>query len=245
MLESVIGALFLAGVLLVGWRLTPMPGHGGRRVASASAGVAVAYVFIYMLPELREAGSAFVEATRGMALPAPEYRVYAAALAGFVLMYGVEHLRQWSRKADADGELRERRTFRLHVGGFALYTAMVSLTMGESGARGDLPVALYCVAMGLHFVGISGDLYIEHGPLYLKPGRMVLAVAVLAGWAAGAFIPLPRVILYTLLGLVSGGVVLNSMVMELPSEKEGRFWPFVIGACAYAIVLILLARLRG
>jgi hypothetical protein len=244
MIESFAGALFLAGVLLFGWRLTPSPGHGGRRVASASAGVAVAYVFIYMLPELGEAGSAFLEATRGLALPAPEYRVYSAALAGFVLMYGVEHLRQWSRKADAEGELRERRTFRLHAGGFACYTAMVSLTMGESGSRRELPVALYCFAMGLHFVGISGDLYAEHGPLYLKPGRFILAVAVLAGWAAGAFVPLPRGTLYTLLGLVSGGVVLNSMVMELPREKDGRFWPFVLGACAYAIVLILLARMR-
>ena len=245
MLESFVGALFLSTVLFVGWRLTPSIGHGRRRVASASAGVAVAYVFIYMLPELNEAGDAFVEATRRLSLPLPEYRVYAAALVGFVLMFGVEHLRKWSRRnPEAGRESADVRTFRLHVGGFAVYAGLVSLTMAESAARGELPVALYCLAMGLHFVGAAGDLYVEHGPLYMNPGRYMLAAAVLAGWALGTLLRVPPVTFYTLLGLVSGGVVVNSMIMELPSEKDGRFWPFVCGAVGYSLVLLLLARVR-
>jgi len=98
--------------------------------------------------------------------------------------------------------------------------------------------------MGLHFVGAAGDLYVEHGPLYMNPGRYMLAAAVLAGWALGTLIRIPPVTFYTLLGLVSGGVVVNSMIMELPSEKDGRFWPFVCGAAGYALVLLLLARVR-
>ncbi len=121
---------------------------------------------------------------------------------------------------------------------------MVSLTMAESASRGELPVGLYCVAMGLHFLGAAADLSVEHGPLYLRPGRQILAAAVVAGWAIGALVPVPPTTLHTLLGLVSGGVVVNSMVMELPSEKDGRFWPFVFGAVAYAIVLLVLARTR-
>jgi hypothetical protein len=42
------------------------------------------------------------------------------------------------------------------------------------------------------------------------------------------------------LGLVSGSVVMNSMVMELPREKEGRFWPFVFGALVYTLLLALV-----
>ncbi len=108
MLESFFGALFLASVLFFGWRARSSIGHGRRRLASASAGVAVAYVFIYMLPELNEAGDAFVEATRNLSLPFPQYRVYAAALVGFVLMYGVEHLRKWSRGASKPRTSRAR-----------------------------------------------------------------------------------------------------------------------------------------
>ena len=44
----------------------------------------------------------------------------------------------------------------------------------------------------------------------------------------------------TSLALVSGGVVMNSMVMELPTEKDGRFWPFVTGAVAYTGLLLLI-----
>jgi hypothetical protein len=246
MLESFVGALFLAAVLFGAWQFTPAFGHGRRRLASASAGVAVAYVFIYLLPELNEAGKAFVEGVRGLPLPFPEYRVYAAALLGFIAMYGVEHLRTWSRaNPEAAGESREARTFRLHIGGFAVYAGLVSFTMSESATRGELPVALYCFAMGLHFVGIAGDLYIEHGTRYLSPGREILAAGVLLGWAFGTLIRVPPITFYTLIGLVSGGVVVNSMIMELPREKDGRFWPFVLGAIGYTLVLLILAAARA
>jgi len=245
LLESFVGALFLAAVLLAGWRLTASLTVGRRRVASASAGVAVAYVFVYMLPELNEAGSAFVEATRNSGLPLPEYRVYVAALAGFVLLYGVEHLRKWSRQnPEPAAESGVDRTFVLHVGGFAVYVLMVTLTMAESVVRGELPTALFCAAMALHFLGIAGDLFKEHGALYLNPGRYVMAAAVLAGWMIGANLPVPPATLATLLGLVSGGVVVNSMIMELPGEKNGRFGAFVLGAGVYALILLLLASIR-
>ena len=245
MLESFVGALFLAAVLVAGWRLTASLTVGRRRVASASAGVAVAYVFVYMLPELNEAGSAFVEATRNLGLPLPEYRVYVAALVGFVLLYGVEHLRKWSRRnAEPAGESGVDRTFVLHVGGFAAYVMLVTLTMAESAVRGELPTAIFCFAMALHFLGIAGDLFKEHGALYLNPGRYMMAAAVMAGWLIGANLPVPPVTLATLLGVVSGGVVVNSMIMELPSEKNGRFGAFVLGAGGYALLLLLLASIR-
>jgi len=30
-----------------------------------------------------------------------------------------------------------------------------------------------------------------------------------------------------LLAFISGAVIMTSAVMELPSDKDGRFWPFV------------------
>jgi len=37
----------------------------------------------------------------------------------------------------------------------------------------------------------------------------------------------------------SGGVVMNSMVMELPDGQEGRCWPFALGAIGYAALLVI------
>jgi hypothetical protein len=63
---------------------------------------------------------------------------------------------------------------------------------------------------------------------------------VLAGWFVASISPLSTELLATLMGFVGGGVVMNSLIAELPKEKEGRFWPFCGGAGAYAVKLLLL-----
>ena len=242
---SLVTALSFAAVLLFGWRPAAVLGASSRGFVSASAGATVAYVFVYLLPELSEAGAGFVEATKGQGLPLPEYRLYSVALAGFVVFYGLEHLRVWSRQASAAGpEHRELRTFRLHIGGYAAYMVLVSVTMGEMASGVPIAFVLYAVAIGLHLFGTAGELAREHGERYQSAGRYVLAAAVLGGWAVGAFAPESPAAKFTLLGFVSGGVVMNSMIMELPREKNGRFWPFLIGAIGYALLLLVLARLK-
>ena len=99
---------------------------------------------------------------------------------------------------------------------------------------------LYVLAMGLHFLAVDHALGEEHGDLYARPGKQIIAAAVLAGWLCGVLAEFPKPVVITLLGLVSGGVVMNSMIMELPSEKEGRFGYFCAGAGAYAMLLLLI-----
>ena len=48
----------------------------------------------------------------------------------------------------------------------------------------------------------------------------------------------PPFALAHLLAFVSVAIIMSSAVMELPSEKDGRFWPFVIGGLAYALLLL-------
>ena len=73
-------ALALAYVL-GGWLRVEHVRHR-RRWLSLGAGVSVAYVFIQLLPELREAHGKFLTATAHRNLPYPEHRVMGAALAG-------------------------------------------------------------------------------------------------------------------------------------------------------------------
>jgi len=40
---------------------------------------------------------------------------------------------------------------------------------------------------------------------------------------------------------VSDGVVMNSMVMELPDGQEGRFFSFALGAIGYAALLVFVS----
>jgi hypothetical protein len=241
--ETFIATIFFASTFLFGNRLEGVLGFARRRVLSAAAGVSVAYVFIRMLPELNDAGRAFVDATPHRNLPFPELRVYTSALLGFILFYGLEHLIAWSQvtgRKNGPGYGGGDPVFLLHIGGFAMYGWLVTYLMLRSVGERPLPIFLYALAMGLHFLAVDHALGREHGNLYSRPGRQILAAAVLAGWICGVLAEFHKPVVITLLGLVSGGVVMNSMIMELPPEKEGRFWYFCAGAGVYTLLLAVI-----
>ena len=239
--NTLVAALLFAAIFILGWRLhrarTP------RAILSLGAGATASYVFVRMLPELGEAQTAFVSASAGRVLPAPELRVYTAALVGFIVFYGLENLVAWSRdRREPAGGGRDWSSpvFLLHVGGFAMYAWLVTYLMVRGISDSPLPIVPYAIAMGLHFIGVDHSLLREHGGEYMRLGRYVLAAAALGGWLVGTMTEISREPIITGLGFISGGVVMNSMVMELPTEKDGRFWPFVTGAVVYTGLLLLI-----
>jgi hypothetical protein len=243
-LSPLIATVFLASNFVLGGRLQFGVKAHRRRWLSLGAGIATAYVFVHLLPELSRVQDIFAKATAGRGLPFPESRVYTSALAGFILMYGMEHLVSISRKRaeEGDGAAKEERNFvaRVHMGGFFLYCALVSYTMSRESERGIHFLIFYLVAMSLHFLGSDHALRREYGGWYDNRGKWILAGGVLAGWCVALLSPLSIEVLATLMGFVGGGVVMNSLIAELPKEKEGRFWPFCAGAAAYAVLLLLL-----
>lgn len=236
-------ACLFAAIFIFGERLRVGLQNHSRGVLSAAGGAAVAYVFMHLLPEMARAGKTFVEITANRPLPFPEYRVYAAALAGFVLFYGLEHLVHWSRLSGRRERLGygiKDPVFVMHIGGFALYAGLISYLMVRGIDEKPVPILMYGIAMGLHFLSTGHSLHNEHGSMYDKFGKLVLAGAVLAGWTCGAVTEFPKPVVITMLGLVSGGVVMNSVIVELPSEKDGRFLPFCAGAAAYSMLLFFI-----
>ena len=214
-----------------------------RKVLSFGAGVSVAYVFIHLLPELAAAREVFTEITEHLSLPFPEYRVYLSAMIGFILFYGLDHMVAWSRKTKEESSSTERRgdtVFWLHIGGFSVYVWLVSYLMVRSIEEETVPIALYAVAMAFHFLLIEHSLRNEHASLFDRTGRYVLAIAPLAGWIMGVAMDLPKSMVITLLGVVSGSIIMNTLIMELPKEKEGKFWPFLLGGILYGAILLLL-----
>jgi hypothetical protein len=133
----------------------------------------------------------------------------------------------------------------LHIGGFALYVGLISYLMVRGIDEREVPVLLYGAAMSLHFLSTGHSLHREHGRMYDACGRWALALAALGGWLCGVLVELPKPTAITLLGLVSGGVVMNSMIAELPGEKDGRFVPYVLGAAAYAMLLFFVSGRHG
>lgn len=211
-----------------------------RRWVSVAAGVSVAYVFVDVLPELGTQYQAF-RAAAGEGLLFAEQRIYVLALLAFVALYGLEHmvLASRERRHDASAAGAADPVYWLHLGGFAVYSALIGYLLVERAERGPLALAVYGLAMALHFLIVDHSLREEHGRIYDRGGRFMLAASVLAGWVAGAATPLSEVVFARLFAVLAGGVVITSLNAELPREREGRFWPFCLGAAAYAVLLIL------
>jgi uncharacterized membrane protein YbjE (DUF340 family) len=218
--------------------LSQGPGH--RRWISAAAGVSVAYVFVDVLPELAAQNQALRAASESELIFA-EQRIYLLTLISFVVMYGLDHivLSQRTERRDSVERGESDAVYRLHLAGYALYSALIGYLLVERVERGYVVLAVYALAMSVHFVVVSHSLAEEHGDLYRRRGHWVLAASVLAGWAIGSAFSLSDATIARLFALLAGGVVMTSLRSELPDERTGRFWPFCLGSVAFTAVLLL------
>ena len=216
---------------------------------SFGGGVSVAYVFVHVLPELG-AGQSAIEEAQHVLVDELAYHAYLIALAGFALFHGLE---RWAARArgdddEADTGITVRRVddgdegghpvFWAHLFSYGLLNAIIGHLLVENAASGS--ALLFAIAMGFHFL-INDDSLRRHYPEgYDRTGRWVLAAAVLGGWGLALVVHLTDPLLMAAFAFVSGGVILNVIKEELPTDRKSRFDYFVIGAALYAGVLVAL-----
>jgi hypothetical protein len=238
-LETGGAAIVFASMFLIGGRIHPMSLilRHQRSMLSFSSGIAMAYVFAHVMPELEGARADFVKFT---ALPVlNEGRaVYFLALVGFLTFYSLDHLSQVARTAAAEG--RPVPDLSVKVVSFAGYVFLIAYLLVNNLEESPLDIALYALAMAVHFLTFDHTFREEPGTAYVRRGHLYLAGAAVLGWAAGWAIALPRDVLALMLGFLSGGIIMNSATDELPREKTGEIIPFVVGAVIYALILIPL-----
>jgi hypothetical protein len=163
------------------------------------------------------------------------------ALLGLAVFYGLEAVAPApSPDEHAAAGPGSPGIFWLRIGSFAVYNAIIGYLLVHREDPGPLPLALFVVAMGLHFVVNDYALHEDHPIVYARLGRWVLAAAVLVGWGIGVITQITDVALAVLIAFLSGGVILNVLKEELPAEHQSRFWAFAAGAAAYAAILLAL-----
>ena len=213
------------------------------RWLSFSGGVAVAYVFLRILPDLGSHAATLAREMEVSAMAA-ESIVYALALAGLAAFYGLERQvklsRARSRKAGR-GDQTQAGVLWLHVASYALLNLLVGYLLLHREEAGSWALGLYFGAMALHFVTADYGMRADHKAAYDRWSRWVLAAAVVAGWALGLTLTLPGPAIAGLFAFLAGGVVLGVLKEELPEERQSYFLPFLGGAMVYA-VLVLVER---
>jgi zinc transporter ZupT len=208
---------------------------------SFAGGVSFAYVFVHLLPE-RAASQRETLAHLGRSREgAIGVHLYVAALTGVLVFYGLERLVRSSRGGKGASEGSPSAVFWLHLGSYAIYNALVGYLLVHRQEADLGGLAVYAIALGLHFVVNDQGLREHHGALYDRKGRWILAAAPLLGWAAGVAVPVSPLALAGLFAFLAGGIVLNVLKEELPDDRESRFWALGLGSVGFA-ALLLAAR---
>ena len=265
---AVVAGLALALIHVVAPSLRFLAGTPRSVWLSMAGGVSVAYVFVHLLPELAEgqqhvsralARAAGSEPTAAPHFGFAERHVYLIALLGLVAFYGLDKLAKRSRGQRPEGALAgdtaagaERgrapgtdpeaatsaAVFWIHMASFGIYNALIGYLLLHREVPGLASLALFAVAMGLHFLVTDYGLAEDHRDRYRRIGRWLLALALAAGVALGSVTELAKAAIAVLVAFLAGGVILNVLKEEVPNERQSRFWAFTLGITAYAALLL-------
>ena len=238
-LPPLIAVLALSAVHLFSGSLRFLDTVPRSRWLSFAGGVAVALVFLEILPEL-----AASQQTVGRALgPGAflEKHVYIVAVLGLALFYGMDRMVKASRARQRTRGAADHTS----DGVFWLSMAVVgtkNLTVGYLIAReprslGSL--ALFTLALALEFTVGDRGMHADHKAKYDRIGRWVLVIVLFVGWAAGYVGVVPDVGVAILSAFLAGMIVLNVFKEELPEERQSRFSAFLLGLAVYGALLLL------
>lgn len=230
--------IFLIGVFFITIHLLAnelMPSEQIKRLRwlSFSGGLAVAYVFVYVLPslhreqqQLKDYASTFTMASE----------LYFVGLLGLLLFYGVENA---VSAAQEKGKAKNGGFFWLQIGFFTVYNMLIAYIVVISYVKG-VQALFYGTAIGLHFIAVAHDLWRKSPERYNKVGRYVLASGIFVGWGIGMMVNLSSIVQSLIFAFISGAMILNVLKNELPKERDAHFPTFALAIVSYTSITLTL-----
>ncbi len=230
---ALIGSMVLAGVHTITPLMTRLPEQYRVLLNSFSAGVGLAYIFLYLLFELAKYGATEIHALLPLG-PEPLETLFIVLLSAFSAVY----LLQVRLEQNPD----PRDDYLGFAILFLVYNFLAGAGVVEEAYGGVLNLGLYVTALSLHL--LFNDLFLSH----LCPGRyywrwrIALAAMPVIGCAFAVGFALSKGMLYGILAVVAGGTIINIVRHELPSPPRFRPTAFVVGVAIYAALIIATWR---
>lgn len=214
--------LFANQVKVLGWIW-----HG--RFLSFAAGISFAYVFVNLLPEL-EKGQPFLKQTFEPLVPYLDRHSYLIALLGVLFYYGLHTQAETTQK------------FWISTSGYLLFNFFIGATLSNSSDPEIQPLALFTIAMGMHYFIRDHNASLHNPMIYESQARWLLVLMLFAGFFVGYITHIPQTIVAIAVSFIAGGVLLNVLRYELPKREQVGFLFFAIGALFYSALILSLGR---
>lgn len=231
-IAATISVVIFALVHLFAQQTSKLKCISHSRFLSVGSGVAIAYVFLDILPKLSKNDSIVSDALWKI-FPYFEKHVYIMALIGFLLFFIV----------DRSQKLTNRYAFTyLSLGSYALFNFFIGYAIVDRNNPEVQPLVLFTIAITLHYFMTDYSLSELHGDLYTKKGKWVLIAALFLGWGAGLLTELSPAGIGLVSAFIGGGVIMNVTRHELPAENKGSLGAFLLGVVVYSIILLAIGR---
>lgn len=219
------------------WFANHLPSNG-RAFVSFAGGVAIAYVFLHMLPNLVEYNKPIgrLLISYQWLTPFTELMIYIVALGGFLIYYGFDVLAARYQRSDDNSGL----VYQLHLSMFCLYNFLITYTMSLRARTSIIATILFTVAMALHFVLTDRKFSRFYTVKFNHQGRFILILALLAGWICSViFDPVNVLMAAFMVAFLAGSVLLNVFREELPATGLTSYRWFCLGVVLIALILLL------
>ena len=242
---SLAGLLLIVAVHLLTPRFRFLHQESGAWV-SASAGVAIAYVFVDILPHLASEQAKLMATPHVGWLRYLEHHAYLVAMAGFLFHYAISlpRVSQAMGREQEPGSLTEGLLSYGSLLSLLVYCFLIGYLVGEKWDH-RVERGIFALAMSLHFMGLDHLLYEQQPELYRRLGRYLLAVVTIAGWVLGVFTVVSDQVFLLWFSFAGGGIIVVATVSELPRIRSINrdFLAFVGGAASFSSLLLIVEYL--
>ena len=196
--------------------------------ASFGGGLAIAYVFIQLLPELDNTRIILGNS------------IHLVTLSGFMIFFVMEHFAFTLSKKDENNASAIHYSFIVRLTFTWLYNWLLAFTLLEYVHESLLATAIYLLVLIFHVMHNDHDLH-KHSPQhYMQWGRYGLALAPILGWFASVMLSTNELIADLLIATLAGFVIFRVFNEELPKKQRTNIRVFISGVFISAILLQLV-----
>ena len=204
-------------------------------LVSFSSGIALGYVFLYMLPKLSDYTLQIAQQSTANSWEFINYRIYLFTLIGLVIYLVVDLY--------SESENKERNIIKLfNYAAFCFYSIILGYILANISRSGILPIILITIVLAFHFFGINHQLFQWNHLIFTRYLRWLLAFSLLMGWLYGIFTPLPKEFVMTATAFLSGAIIANVMFEEL-SKHRPTIKPFLTGVMTITVIVTIIRSL--
>lgn len=243
-IESLIAILILALVHLLVKEMRRLEGRTRNTVVSAGAGASLAYVLMRILPKLAEKQEDLMASVDTGVRGFLEHHAYLVAMVGLVAYYGVSRIAAYGTEgATSISPRRHRAALIATTVGYGAYSLLIGYLITNRLHFGLISLALITIGMGTLFLVSDYGLRKQWPDAYDSWIRWVLSIALLAGWAIGAWIGVSDNVVALWYAFLAGVMLITTIGEKLSIEQRGSFWPFLAGVVAFTALLLILEQM--